>query len=229
MRRELLEALEEVRGAPDVRCLVLRGRGRAFSAGQDLSEREPVTRGEDIDLGAELEGGFNRIVRELGAMPMPVLCGVHGVAAGAGANLALACDIVVATPSARFIQSFTRIGLVPDSGGSGSCRGSSGRRGRGAWRFWRSRSTARLRREWGLVWSCVPDDALEDELDRLAGLFANRSAHALAGTKAALRTSSSNTLDEQLDLERDLQREAGRSDEYRQSVAGFLKERSGRR
>ena len=228
MRGELIRALDEIASDPSVRCLVLRGNGRAFSAGQDLGEREKVTRGEDIDLGAELEAGFNRIVRTIAGLSIPVLCGVHGVAAGAGANLALACDIVVVTPAARFIQSFARIGLVPDGGGT--------------WTLPRLVGLARARglallgdtidgataAQWGLVWRCVADDELETELNRLSSELAGRSPSAVAATKAALRASLSNTLDEQLDVERDAQSKAGRTPEYRDSVAAFLAARRAR-
>lgn len=228
MRSELLQALEAVSADREIRCLVVRGNGKAFSAGQDLGEREPVTRGEDIDLGAELEGGFNRIVSLISELPMPVICAVHGAAAGAGANLALACDVVVVTPSARFIQSFARIGLVPDSGGTWLLPHLAGRARAMGLALLAEPLDGATAAEWGLVWRCVPDEELEGEVERLSAELRGRSPKALAAIKRAIRSSGGNTMDAQLALEAEMQREMGRTSEYRSAVASFLNGRNRR-
>lgn len=225
MRAELIDALSRVADDPTVRCLLLDGAGRAFSAGQDLDEREPVVRGERIDLGDQLETGFNRIVRSIRSLPVPVVCAVRGAAAGAGANLALACDIVLAARSARFIQTFSHIGLIPDGGGSWVLPRLAGMAKAKGLALLGEPVDGEEAERLGLVWKCVDDDALDDVAMEIARSLAKRSQHALSMTKHALQAAMSNDLDTQLDLERDLQRQAGFTPEYRQAVTDFLARR----
>ena len=178
-----------------------------------------------VDLGDTLERSFNPLVRRLRALPLPVVCAVHGVAAGAGANLALACDIVLAGESARFIQSFIGIGLIPDAGGTWTLSRLAGdARARGM-ALLGEPVTAVQAEAWGLVWRTLPDDALLPEAERLAAHLATQPTQAIALMKQALNASAGNDLDSQLDLERDLQRQAGRTPDFAEGVAAFLQKR----
>lgn len=226
MRNALCEALESLRKSTDLRCLVITGTGRAFSTGQDLAEREAVVRGEPVDLGAALEEGFNRIAGLIAGFSCPVICAVNGVAAGAGANLALCADIVIAARSATFIQSFSNIGLIPDTGGT--------------WLLPRLAGTGRAfglavlgdalsseeAADIGLIWKVVDDADLLTVAMEIATRLSLKSAPALAMTKVALRAAETNSFHAQLDLERELQRRMGATAEYRDSVAAFLAKRN---
>lgn len=225
LRDELLDALTRVEAEAEIRCLVLQGAGRAFCAGQDLEERAPILAGERIDLGEALEQGFNRIVRCLRALPKPVLCAVRGAAAGAGASLALACDIVVAGRSARFTQSFTRIGLVPDGGSSWHLPRLVGPARAAGLVLLAEPVSGEEAARIGLIWRCVEDEALEATVAAMARQLCSRSSQALALAKQALQAALNNSLETQLDLERDLQRQTGFSEAYRHSVAAFLAKR----
>ncbi|MHC0054733.1 enoyl-CoA hydratase-related protein [Actibacterium sp. D379-3] len=225
MLARLRAAFDAIAADPAPRCVVLTGSGRAFSTGQDLGDREPILRGEGIDLGAALDAGFNHIVRTIAGLPIPVICAVNGVAAGAGANLALACDIVVAAHSAKFAQPFTRIGLIPDSGGTWFLPRLAGTAKANAIALLAETVTAEEAAQIGLIWKGLPDDALMPAVFEMAATIAGRPRQALALTKAALQASARNTLDAQLDLERDYQRQAGRTDDYRDAVAAFLTKR----
>ncbi|MFC4352043.1 enoyl-CoA hydratase-related protein [Fodinicurvata halophila] len=223
LRDELVAALERAGHEENVRCIILTGAGRAFCAGQDLGERRPVLEGEAVDLGETLEAGVNRIVRGIRDLPKPVVCAVNGVAAGAGANIALACDIVVAARSASFIQSFMRLGLIPDGGGTWSLpRLVGSARATGMVMLARPVS-AEDAESWGLIWQKVEDAQLECVVSGIAGELVTRSPDALALAKQALHVSTANTLDQQLDLERDLQRKAGFTEAYREALAAFFK------
>lgn len=223
LRNELIAALEQAGRHSDVRCIILTGAGRAFCAGQDLGERKPVLEGEEVDLGETLEVGVNRIVRQIRDVSKPVLCAVNGVAAGAGANIALACDIVVAANSASFIQSFMRLGLIPDGGGTWSLPRLAGpARAMGMVMLARP-VNAEDAETWGLIWQSVEDAQLETAVDSIAKELVTRSPEALALAKQALRASMDNTLDQQLDIERDLQRKAGFTQAYREALAAFFK------
>ncbi len=223
MMAALSAALAAAEADHSVRAVLLHGAGRGFCAGQDLAEVLPGQ-----DLGSTLERRFNPLVRAVHASPLPVVCAVHGVAAGAGANLALACDIVLAAQSARFIQSFIRIGLIPDAGGTHVLPRLAGDA--------RARGMALLgepvggvqAEAWGLVWRAVPDDDLLPEAERTAAYLAVQPARAVALIKRALNASRANTLDQQLDLERDLQRECGASADFREGVQAFLDKRPAR-
>jgi len=164
-------------------------------------------------------------VRSLTSLEKPVVCAVNGVAAGAGANIALACDIVLAAESAKFIQSFCNNGLVPDSGGTWILPRLVGHARAMGLAMLGDRISARQAEEWGLIWKCVGDDELAAESDRLAKHLATRPTRGLGLIKRAIQASSTHSLDEQLDLERDLQRLAGRSDDYREGIAAFMQKR----
>ncbi len=216
----LMAALADAEADQDCRAVLLHGAGRAFCAGQDLTMVEP-----GADLGDSLDRSFNPLVRRLRAMRLPVVCAVHGVAAGAGANLALACDIVLAGASARFIQSFIRIGLIPDAGGTWTLPRLAGdARARGMAMLGEPVSAAQAE-AWGLIWRALPDDELLPEAERLAAHLATQPTAALALVKQALNASATHSLDQQLDLERDLQRQAGHTPDFQEGVAAFLGKR----
>lgn len=216
----LMAALADAEADQDCRAVLLHGAGRAFCAGQDLTMVEP-----GADLGDSLDRSFNPLIRRLRAMRLPVVCAVHGVAAGAGANLALACDIVLAGASARFIQSFIRIGLIPDAGGTWTLPRLTGdARARGMAMLGEPVSAAQAE-AWGLIWRALPDDELLPEAELLAAHLATQPTVALALAKQALNASASHSLDQQLDLERDLQRQAGHTPDFQEGVAAFLEKR----
>ena len=200
--------------------MLLHGAGRGFCAGQDLTE---VTPGQD--LGETLERHFNPLIRRLRTLPKPVVCAVHGAAAGAGANLAFACDIVLAAESARFQQAFIRIGLIPDAGGTWLLPRLAGSARARAMAMLGEPLSGKQAAEWGLIWRCVPDDALMQEAERLATHLATQPTHAMGLIKRALDASEAHTLDQQLDLERDLQREAGGTPDFQEGVQAFLEKR----
>lgn len=219
----LMHALDAVEADESCRAVLLLGAGRGFCAGQDLTEVKP-----DSDLGDTLDRRFNPLIRRIRALPLPVVCAVQGVAAGAGANLALACDIVLAGHSARFTQAFVRIGLVPDAGGTWTLPRLAGDA--------RARGMAMLGEPisgldaaaWGLVWRALPDEELLPEAERVAAHLATQPTQALALMKQALNASHGHTLDQQLDLERDLQRRAGATPDFQEGVAAFLQKRPAR-
>jgi 2-(1,2-epoxy-1,2-dihydrophenyl)acetyl-CoA isomerase len=221
---------EEVRTRADstVRVLVLSGAGRGFCAGQDLADRAVATDGEVPDLGASVERHYAPLVLALRALPLPVLCAVNGVAAGAGASIALACDIVVAAESATFIQAFCRLGLVPDTGGTYFLPRLVGTARAMGLALLGDKLPAAQAAQWGLIWRCVPDDALAREVDGLARHFAGAPTRGLARTKDAIHASAANTLEQQLMLERDCMRELGRTADYREGVAAFVEKRAPR-
>lgn len=221
----LAGALDAIEAEDGCRAVVLTGAGRGFCAGQDLGERGFSTGAQIPDLGAGLEKHYNPLVRRLRALDKPVICAVNGVAAGAGANIALACDIVIAARSASFIQIFTRIGLIPDAGGTWWLTQRLGEARAKALALTAEPLSAEKAAEWGLIWKVVDDDALMDEATALAARLAAGPVNAYALAKKAIQAASSNTLDEQLDLERTLQRQAGLSDEYREGVTAFHEKR----
>jgi len=226
----MLHALRAVlrRAANDhtVRAVLLTGSGRAFNVGQDLDD--PAVSGEDADFGALLEDAYNPVVRDLRALEKPVVVAVNGVAAGAGANLALAGDIGLAARSAVFIQAFAKIGLLPDSGGTWFLPRLVGEARARALAMLGDRVTAEEAAAWGMIWQVVDDDALMTEATALARRLAAGPTRAFAAIKRAIDAAATSTLDEQLDLERDLQRELGWSRDYREGVAAFLEKREPR-
>lgn len=224
LHRALRAALEEIEADPAVRAVLLTGAGKGFCAGQDLSDRN-VAADQPLDLGATIETYYNPLVRRLRALEKPVVCAVNGVAAGAGANLALACDIVLAARSARFIQAFCKIGLVPDSGGTYFLPRLVGEARAKALALLGEPLSAEQAEAWGLIWKAVDDDRLQAEAMALAQRLAMGPTMGLGLIKRALNASFANDLDRQLDLERDLQREAGGSSDYREGVAAFIQKR----
>lgn len=224
MHEEVAEALGRVE-AEGVRALMLTGAGRGFCAGQDLSDRAVAPGGAAVDLGESVEKRYNPLVRKLATMPLPVVCAVNGVAAGAGANIAFACDIVLAARSAKFIQSFANIGLVPDSGGTWILPRIAGQARALGMALTGEPIPAEKAEAWGLIWKCLDDEALAADAWALTQKLAAGPTRGLAATKQAIRGAWFNTLDEELDNERDLMRELGRSADYQEGVAAFMEKR----
>ena len=226
MHRRLAAALDEIEGDEGCRAVLLTGAGRGFCAGQDLSD--PETGGDDPDLSRVIDTHYNPLIRRLRALKKPIVCAVNGVAAGAGANIALACDIVLAARSAKFIQAFTKIGLIPDSGGTFTLPRLVGEARARALILTGEPVTAETAEAWGMIWKVVDDAALLTEARALAARFATQPTQAFALAKAALEGSVTNSLSAQLDLERDLQRIAGRTPDYAEGVAAFIEKRPAR-
>ncbi len=220
MHKALKAAFDEAAADSACRAILLTGAGRGFCAGQDLNERK-LEEGQVADLGASLSENYNPLVLAIRSAPKPVICAVNGVAAGAGANVALACDIVLAARSAKFIQAFSRIGLVPDAGGSYFLPRLIGDARARALFLLGEPLTAEDAAAWGLIWKAVDDAELMPQAEALAAGLAERPTRAFALMKQALLASGSNTLEEQLALEATLQREAGYSEDYRIGVAAF--------
>ena len=227
MHEELRDALEKVE-APEngARCLLITGAGKGFSAGQDLSDRAIAPGAEAPNLGESLEQRYNPLARKLKSLDMPVICAVNGVAAGAGANIALACDIVIASRNASFIQAFCKIGLAPDSGGSWSLPRLVGHARAMALSLLGDKVSADQAEQWGMIYQAVEPEALMTEAARLAARLATQPTVALGLIKRAIHASASNSFDAQLDLERDLQTIAGRTADYREGVRAFIEKRA---
>lgn len=221
MHEEVSEALSNLDGA---RVLVLTGAGRGFCAGQDLSDRA-VAPGETVDLGESVENYYNPLIRRLTSLPFPVIARVNGVAAGAGANIALACDIVIAAKSAKFIQSFASIGLIPDSGGTWVLPRLVGQARAMGLALTADPLPAEQAAEWGLIWKAVEDEALDAEVDALAQRFAAAPTLGLARIKKMIRESWEHSPGEELVLQRDAMRELGFTADYREGVAAFMAKR----
>ena len=226
MHLEVREALKQVRQSEHARVLLLTGEGRGFCAGQDLSDRNVAPGAEMPDLGESIEKFYNPLVRSLRDLPLPVICAVNGVAAGAGANLPLACDLVLAARSASFIQAFCKIGLVPDSGGTWLLPRLIGMARAKALALLGERLSAEQAEQWGLIYRVVDDAELRSEALKLARHLATQPTYGQAQIKRSLNASLNNSFDEQLDLERDLQRLAGRSEDYREGVSAFMAKRT---
>jgi 2-(1,2-epoxy-1,2-dihydrophenyl)acetyl-CoA isomerase len=225
MHKLLRGALEQARDDSSVRAVLLTGAGRGFCAGQDLSERNVSPEAAPIDLAVSLGSNYNPLVRRLRALPKPIVCAVNGVAAGAGANIALACDIVLAARSASFVQSFAKLGLVPDSGGTYLLpRLVGGARAMGL-ALLADRISAEDAERWGMIWKALDDARLMEEATAIARRLAEGPTRGYALIKKAMHASAGNSLDAQLELERDLQREAGFSEDYREGVAAFMQKR----
>ena len=226
MHEALREALDVVeKPENDVRALLITGNGRGFCAGQDLADRSVAANEEAPDLGASIDTWYNPLVRRLQSLPMPVVCAVNGVAAGAGANIALACDLVLAARSASFVQAFCKLGLLPDSGGTWFLPRAVGTQRAMGLSMLGDKISAEKAENWGMIWQVVDDDKLADEARALITHLATQPTAGLARIKRAIYAAADNTLEEQLTLERDQQREAGRSDDYREGVAAFMAKR----
>lgn len=225
MLDEFNEVLATAAGDEEIRALLLTGTGRGFCAGQDLNDRAVAPDSAAPDLGESLERRYNPALRLMRRMPKPIVVAVNGVAAGAGANLALAGDLVYAARSARFIQSFAGIGLIPDSGGTYFLPRRVGMARALGLALLGEPLSAEQAAGWGLIWDVVDDDQLAGVTTAVARKLAAGPTGGFARIKQALDASTGNTLDAQLDLERDLQRAAGRSDDYAEGVAAFLAKR----
>jgi len=226
MHAEVRDALASVRGDASARVLLLTGAGRGFCAGQDLSDRAVAPGAAPVDLGASIERNYRPLVLALRSLPVPTVCAVNGVAAGAGANLALACDIVVATRSASFIQAFCKIGLIPDSGGTYFLPRLVGTARAKGLAMLGDKLPAEQAAAWGLIWRCVEDDAFAASVEALVAQLAVAPTSGLVAARRAIDAAAANSLEAQLDLERDLQRELGNGADYREGVAAFLAKRT---
>jgi len=224
MHGEVAEALTQAAEDGDVRAVVLTGAGRGFCAGQDLNDRN-VAPGERVDLGDSVRRFYNPLIRRITTMEKPVLCAVNGVAAGAGANIALACDLVFAARSAKFVESFAMLGLIPDSGGSWHLPRLVGMARAKGMAMLMPKISAEQAKEWGLIWEVVDDDALMSTVMDLARHLVTQPTRGFALTKKAFAESMTNSLGQQLDLEEQLMREAGFTDDYAEGVAAFLEKR----
>ena len=226
MHSEVASALDQIESDEAVRAVVLTGAGRGFCAGQDLSDRAVAPGGETVDLGRSVELYYAPLIRRLTGLPKPVVAAVNGVAAGAGANIALACDIVIAARSAKFIQSFANIGLIPDSGGTWVLPRLIGQARALGLALTGEPLPAEKAEAWGLIWKCVDDGALASEVDAVARKFAAGPTRGLARTKQLIRSATLRSLDEELDIERDAMRELGFSHDYQEGVAAFMAKRA---
>ncbi|WPU25577.1 2-(1,2-epoxy-1,2-dihydrophenyl)acetyl-CoA isomerase PaaG [Cedecea neteri] len=225
MHRQLAEVLTQAERDETIRCLLITGAGRGFCAGQDLNDRNVDPSGDAPDLGYSVETFYNPLLRRLAKLPKPVIAAVNGVAAGAGATLALGCDMVIAARSAKFIMSFSKLGLVPDCGGTWFLPRLTGRARAMGLALLGDTLSAEQAHDWGMIWQVVEDEQLSDTARKLAQHLATQPTFGLGLIKQALYASETNTLDAQLDLERDYQRLAGRSEDYREGVSAFLAKR----
>ena len=223
MRAEIREALR--RASEEARVVVLTGAGRAFCSGQDLGDR---TNADEVDLEEVLREEYEPMLRRIQECPVPVLAAVNGAAAGAGANLALSCDLVIAAESARFLQAFARIGLIPDAGGTWWLPRQVGFARAMGLSLLAEPLEARRAQEWGLIWEAVPDDEFPARWQELARRLAEGPTLALGAIRKALRASLNNDLDSQLELEARLQGECGRSLDFREGVLAFREKRAPR-
>ena len=225
MHQQLAACLTQAERDENVRCLLITGAGRGFCAGQDLNDRNVDPSGPAPDLGLSVERFYNPLVRRLAALPKPAIAAVNGVAAGAGATLALGCDIVLAARSANFVMAFSKLGLVPDCGGSWFLPRVAGRARAMGLALLGEKLSAEQAAQWGMIGQLVEDAELADTSRHLARHLATQPTFGLGLIKKALQASETNGLDAQLDLERDYQRLAGRSDDYREGVSAFLAKR----
>jgi 2-(1,2-epoxy-1,2-dihydrophenyl)acetyl-CoA isomerase len=228
MHTEVRDALSRVKASAEVRVLLLTGAGRGFCAGQDLGDRAVAPGSEPVDLGASIERNYKPLVLSLRALPLPVVCAVNGVAAGAGANIALACDIVVAAKSASFIQAFSKIGLIPDSGGTYFLPRLVGPARAIGLAMLGDKLSAEQAAAWGLIWKSVDDVEFPATVEALVKQLSTAATRGLAATKQAIYAAGGNTLEVQLDLERDVQRMLGMSADYREGVSAFTAKRQPR-
>jgi len=224
MHAEVREALGSV-ASSDARVLVITGAGRGFCAGQDLGDRAVAVTGTAADLGESIEKNYKPLVLALRSLKMPVIAAVNGVAAGAGANIAVACDLVIAARSASFVQAFSKIGLVPDSGGTWFLPRLIGHARAMGLTLLGDKLSAEQAAQWGLIWRCVEDSELSSVVDGLATQLAAAPTRGLARTKQALYEGWGRTLEQQLDIERDYQRELGYTADYAEGVAAFTQKR----
>lgn len=219
MHSEISEALRQVQQSAQVRCLVITGRGRGFCAGQDLDDLDRAALAEVVDKQ------YNPLIRTITNLNIPVIAAVNGVAAGAGANLALACDIVLAARSAKFIQSFNHVGLIPDAGGTWTLPRLVGLARATALCFTGEPVSAEKAEDWGMIYRCVDDEQLQSQTSEMAINLANQATVGLSYTKMLLRFSQTRTIDDQLNLERDFQAAASKTDDFAEGIDAFLNKR----
>lgn len=227
MHRALFAALEAARDGAR-RAVLLTGAGRGFCAGQDLGDRDPSKMDGPPDLGQTVRAFYAPLVRLIRSLDCPVICAVNGVAAGAGANLALACDMVLAAESARFIQSFARVGLIPDTGGSWHLPRLLGEARAKGLALTADPLSARQAEDWGLIWKCLPDAALMDEARALAARLAQGPTLGYAQTKACIHAAATASLDDHLEREARAMKLCGESADYAEGVSAFLQKRAPR-
>lgn len=225
MAGALREALDEAALDDAVRAVVLTGAGRGFCAGQDLAEALPQGDGPMPDIGEIVKSFYNPIIRAIRTLEKPVLCAVNGIAAGAGANLAFACDLTIAAAEASFVESFAKLGLIPDTGGTFFVPRLVGLQRATGMFFLAEKLPAHKAKEWGLIWDVVPYAELMSTVRTLAGTLATQATRGFGLTKLALNASMGNTLDEQLDVEAQAMHEAGRTADYEEGVRAFLAKR----
>ncbi|WCE30906.1 2-(1,2-epoxy-1,2-dihydrophenyl)acetyl-CoA isomerase PaaG [Vibrio sp. SCSIO 43137] len=226
MHKALKSALRQAEQDESVRAVLLTGSGRGFCAGQDLNDRNVSDVSEPPNLGESIEKYYNPLIKQITSMPKPVIAAVNGVAAGAGCNIALACDLVLAAESASFIQAFCKIGLVPDSGGTWLLPRLVGNARAKGLMMMGNKLPARQAEEWGMIWQCVADDKLLETATTLASQLAVQPTKGLSLIKQALAHSSHNDLSQQLEVEKDLQTIAGRTEDYREGVRAFFEKRT---
>lgn len=225
MAKELQGALKFAADDPGVRAVLLTGAGRGFCAGQDLAEALPTDGGEMPDISDIVRNNYNPIIRAIRHLEKPVICAVNGVAAGAGANLAFACDLTIAAEEANFIESFSKLGLIPDTSGTFFVPRLVGPQRATGMFFLGEKIPANRAKEWGLIWDVVPNAVLHDTAFALAKLLASQATRGFGLTKRAMNLSFGNDLDRQLEVEADAMQEAGRTADYREGVAAFLEKR----
>lgn len=222
MHGELTQVFDRIELDRAIRAVLITGAGRGFCAGQDLNDRSETA---NVDLGRTLDHLYNPLIRRIRRLERPVVCAVNGVAAGAGANIALACDIVLAARSASFVQAFVKLGLVPDCGGTFMLPRLAGPARAMGMAMLGEKVDAEQAVAWGLIWDVVDDEALMSEAERLAKHLAQQPTAGLGLIKRAINASMTHDLDQQLDLECDLQRRAGRTEDYQEGVRAFLEKR----
>lgn len=225
MHEEVQAAMKTVRTDPSVRCLLISGAGRGFCAGQDLNDRAVKVTDERPDLGESVEKYYNPLIRGIMSLDKPVVCAVNGIAAGAGASIALACDIVLAARSAAFAQVFCKIGLIPDSGGTFNLPRAIGLPRAKGLALLGEKISAEKAEAWGMIWQVVDDEELMAEATKLAGHLATQPTRGLATAKKLLNQSFSTAMDEQVECEKQAMRTLGQSDDYQEGVAAFMEKR----
>jgi len=225
MHQELQSALDDIATDGETRCLVLTGAGRGFCAGQDLGDRAVSTDHAAPDLGLSVEKFYNPLIRRLTNLKMPVICALNGVAAGAGASVVMACDIVIAARAASFILSFAKVGLVPDSGSSWHFARAIGLPRAKAMAMLGNKVSAEQAEQWGLIYQVVDDEKLAESATELAAHLAKQPTEALANIKELVHTAFDYSLNEQLERERKAMQHLGRSEDYKEGVASFMEKR----
>jgi 2-(1,2-epoxy-1,2-dihydrophenyl)acetyl-CoA isomerase len=226
MHEELRDVFTRLEKPASARCVIMTGAGRGFCSGQDLTERKASGTDERRDLSQSLQQNYNPLIKRMAALPIPIISAVNGVAAGAGASLALAADIVLAGHTTKWVQAFVNIGLIPDAGGTYVLPRRVGLARALGMTLIGAPVTGKQAADWGLIWASVEDGKLIEEAEALAQTIAAKAPLALASIKKIMRTSLDNGLAEQLDLEAEFQRRCGYTDDYQEGIASFLEKRT---